>query len=292
MTHLDPSNIPARLPADSPVLHCSECGWEGTDADPFEDFEQLLGYAGQHILIPHGHCPKCRTWVDAKGASERLTTITRYVLMDEEGTVHDYEDFRHLHEIRQPAWRLRWAIEERTYRLEGRRIVWTPDASATWPPERAGAKPDAATGVALERFFAALAATARNPAITWLLDPDAGTIEARISTGTGDDPAARKVSPMFAVDFQITGTLRDPATDTFSAIGAAHGLSDPDIYAIECGADFDFEEDGDVPADAEARWWARARIVQTLGLTECDRDPELPEDVAERIRRTSALVQP
>ena len=59
---------------------------------------------------------------------------------------------------------------------------------------------------------------------------------------------------MFAADFQITGALRDPATETFSAIGAAHGLSDPDIHAVQCRADFDFEEDGDVPADAEARW--------------------------------------
>ena len=284
------------MQADRPMLQCSECGWEGTDADPFEDFEQLLGYAGQPILIPHGHCPKCRTWVDVKGATDSPTAITRYVLIDEEGSAHNYRDFRHFHEARHPAWRCRWAVEERSYRLTGRRIVWTPDGAATWPPEREDVAPNAATdeaaGEALARFFAALAKTARNPAITWLLDPDAGTIEARISTGSGDAPAARKVSPIFAMDFQITGTLRDPATDTFSAIGAEHGLSDPDIYAIECGADFDFEEDGDVPADAEARWWARARIVRTLGLTECDRDPELPEDVAERLRRTSALVQP
>lgn len=121
----------------APVLQCSESGWGGTNADPFGDFEQLLGYAGEHILIPHGHCPKCRTWVDAKGATGSIPTITRHVLIDEDGTAHTYEDFRRLHEARHAAWRCRWAVEERSYRLTGRRIVWRPVGAATRPPARA-----------------------------------------------------------------------------------------------------------------------------------------------------------
>lgn len=62
-----------------------------------------------------------------------MSTITKYVLVDQYGA-----DFDHEYDTLDEAVKLagkNHAVIARTYVFDDSELVWTPDGSNTWPPE-------------------------------------------------------------------------------------------------------------------------------------------------------------
>jgi len=64
-------------------------------------------------------------------------TIERYVLVDQDDREEDYE-FDYFQDAKTEAARIGKAVAVRTYVYEDSELIWTPDGSDTWPPEREG----------------------------------------------------------------------------------------------------------------------------------------------------------
>lgn len=62
--------------------------------------------------------------------------ITRYVLVDESDVEGDYEYDTKNEAIGVAVARGHHAVIERTYVYDDSTLVWTPDGSDTWPPEK------------------------------------------------------------------------------------------------------------------------------------------------------------
>lgn len=67
-----------------------------------------------------------------------MSEIRRYVLVDEDDNEQDHEYDRY-EDAEREATMQGFAIVARTYEYADSELVWTPDGSDTWPPEKGSA---------------------------------------------------------------------------------------------------------------------------------------------------------